>query len=113
MLVLDLPWPPSVNNYWRSVNGRVLVSSAGRAYQKTVTALCARVPCREDRLLMLIHAHPPDRRRRDLDNILKATLDSLQVGRVYRDDSQIDDLRVVRREPVNGGRLRVHIEEIG
>jgi crossover junction endodeoxyribonuclease RusA len=41
-------------------------------------------------------AFPPDRRRRDLDNLLKPTLDALQHGGVYEDDSQVD-LLVVRR----------------
>ena len=40
----------------------------------------------------------PDRRKRDLDNILKALQDSLQAAGVYKDDCQIDLLTVKRCE---------------
>jgi crossover junction endodeoxyribonuclease RusA len=40
--------------------------------------------------------HAPDRRRRDLDNVLKSTLDSLTHAGVWDDDSQIDQLSVER-----------------
>lgn len=54
----------------------------------------------------------PDRRIRDLDNIKKALLDSLTHAGVYKDDFQIDDLRVVRREVVKGGYVIVHVAEL-
>jgi crossover junction endodeoxyribonuclease RusA len=37
-------------------------------------------------------AHPPDQRRRDLDNCLKVTLDSLQSSGVVEDDSQVVEI---------------------
>jgi crossover junction endodeoxyribonuclease RusA len=55
--------------------------------------------------------HPPDRRRRDLDNILKALLDALQYGGAYQDDSQIDSLQVVRSKSVPGGKVMVLVSE--
>jgi Holliday junction resolvase RusA-like endonuclease len=36
----------------------------------------------------------PDRRRRDVDNLLKSLLDGLGHAGVYEDDSQIQDLRI-------------------
>ena len=36
----------------------------------------------------------PDRRRRDVDNLLKSLLDALDHAEVYEDDSQIQDLRI-------------------
>jgi len=41
MIVIDLPWPPSTNHYWRSPNtgklaGRTLISKKGRDYRKAV-----------------------------------------------------------------------------
>lgn len=44
------------------------------------------------RLSVEIDAHPPDRRRRDLDNLQKPLLDALEYAGVYEDDSQIDRL---------------------
>jgi crossover junction endodeoxyribonuclease RusA len=40
-------------------------------------------------------------------------LDSVGKGGAYLDDSQIDDLRVVRGEVVDGGSARIEIREIG
>lgn len=45
---------------------------------------------------MTIKASPPDRRARDLDNILKALLDALAHAGVYADDSEIDELHIYR-----------------
>jgi crossover junction endodeoxyribonuclease RusA len=56
-------------------------------------------------------AFPPDRRRRDLDNIQKPVLDALQHARVYQDDSQVDLLVTRRCGPANGGRVDVRLDE--
>ncbi|TWU43995.1 Crossover junction endodeoxyribonuclease RusA [Novipirellula aureliae] len=55
--------------------------------------------------------HPPDRRRRDIDNVLKALLDALQHGGAYEDDNQIVDLSIHKRCPIKGGKAIVRIEE--
>jgi len=57
-------------------------------------------------------AFPPDRRRRDLDNIAKPVLDALEHAGVYLDDSQIDLLLTQRREIVRGGKLNVRVNEL-
>jgi Holliday junction resolvase RusA-like endonuclease len=58
-----------------------------------------------------INLHPPDRRRRDVDNALKSLLDALQHGGAYADDSQIVRLEVTKREPVQGGLTFVRIRK--
>jgi crossover junction endodeoxyribonuclease RusA len=57
----------------------------------------------------MMDAFPPDRRRRDLDNIQKPVLDALEHVGVYEDDSQIDLLITRRREVVPGGQLLVEV----
>ena len=105
MLEFELPWPPSVNHYYRHVGHRVLISSEGRAYRQRVCSmmLCGNGSMLEGPIEMTIDAYPPDRRRRDLDNILKCILDSLQHAQVYRDDSQIKDLDCHMLEPDRTG----------
>jgi crossover junction endodeoxyribonuclease RusA len=113
-VMLTLPWPPSVNRYWRNVKGRVLVSKEGRDYRKKVCnqSLLHRFPrLGKARLRMSITAFPPDRRRRDLDNILKAVLDALQAAGVYHDDSQIDELSITRASDLKGA-LSVTVEAL-
>ena len=56
-------------------------------------------------------ALPIYRRRRDLDNLLKCTQDALAHAGVFEDDSQIDLLVVVRRDPVTGGKVVIRIDE--
>jgi len=115
---LVLPWPPSVNAYYRSVNrgrlaGRVLISERGRAYRAEVQAIVERrgMNPMQGRLTVHITANPPDRRRRDLDNLLKATLDSIVHGGVIQDDSLIDHLTIVRGPTTEGGSISVNIKD--
>lgn len=63
-------------------------------------------------MAMFISLYPPDRRKRDIDNVLKALLDALQHAGCYEDDSQLDDLRIVRCEVRKGGSCVVVITPI-
>lgn len=111
-LTFRLPWPPSVNSYWRAIGrGRVILSAKGRAYRLASGAALLEqgVPCQriEDRLVVSLLAQPPDKRVRDLDNLLKPLLDCLVTHAVIKDDGQIDDLRVMRGERVADGQVWV------
>lgn len=112
----SLPYPPSVNHYWRRVGARTLISREGRRYRGEVCAALAAAGAAGEqpmagRLSVRVVAHPPDRRRRDLDNLGKALLDAMAHGGVYEDDSQIDRLTLERGEVVRGGRVDVTIAE--
>jgi crossover junction endodeoxyribonuclease RusA len=112
-MTLTLPWPPSVNHYWRTWRGRMLISRQGRAYRKQVGALlkAAGVTPESGPLAVHIELYPPDRRKRDADNLLKAVNDSLQHGGAFHDDSQIVWLLVEKAEVVPGGKVVVRIAE--
>lgn len=114
MITLTLPWPPSVNHYYRRVGNATLISREGRRYRRRIhgEALLAGSPRVEGRLAVRIAASPPDHRRRDLDNVQKALLDALQHAGVYGDDSQIDRITVERAGVVEGGRVVVEISEM-
>lgn len=56
-----------------------------------------------------ILARPPDRRKRDLDNLFKPILDSLVDYGAIPDDSMIDNLRIERLSPVKEGQIEVSI----
>jgi crossover junction endodeoxyribonuclease RusA len=117
---LDLPWPPSVNHYWRFLptgRGRlsVIITRVGRTYRSIVVMRCRRLgiegikgPAR-----VWIYASRPDRAVRDLDNLNKAILDSLVAAGVLEDDKLAHDLRIVDTyELVNDGAIRVEIEPL-
>ena len=97
MIEFTLPFPPTVNTYWRTFRGRVLISAKGREYRETVgdqMMLQRMVKHFTKQLKVEIEAWRPDNRKRDLDNLLKAVLDGLTHAGVYNDDSQIVDLRI-------------------
>ena len=113
-VAFDLPWPPSVNRYYRHVGPRVLISRAGRKYRMMAVSRLGGLFRRLDGDLRLTaEFYPPDRRRRDLDNLLKCTQDSLQVAGLFSDDSQIKSLRLDMREPLPPeGLVHVLIESL-
>lgn len=110
---IELPYPPSVNHYWRRVGARTLISKEGRRFRRRVLAILSARPIEPmtGSLSVRVVAHPPDRRRRDLDNITKALLDALEHGGIYEDDSQIDRLAIERARVVPDGKVIVHISE--
>ena len=66
-----LPFPPSVNRYYRHVGYRTLLSREGREYRESVLALLAgRVgqPL-SGQLQVQLDLFPPDARRRDWDTL--------------------------------------------
>lgn len=112
---LSLPWPPSLNTYWRHCRGRHYISKKGKEYRQAVikTILQHHLDIKTSaRLKISISAHAPDRRRRDLDNLQKAVFDSLVHAGFMLDDEQIDDFRVRRADRVSGGILDIIITEL-
>jgi crossover junction endodeoxyribonuclease RusA len=112
MIELELPYPPSVNHYWRRVGARTLISRGGRAFRQAVCSILAARGVRplEGPLELAVDVFPPDRRRRDLDNLQKALLDALAHGGAYLDDSQIARLTIERKQVVPEGKVRVRLE---
>ena len=111
---MTLPWPPSVNTYWRTFRGRMIISKAGRDYRTAVAeqvVMQAAPKFGERSIRVVMEAYRPDNRRRDLDNLLKAALDSMCSAGVFDDDSQIVDLRIYWAD-IKGGMLKVKLEEV-
>ena len=112
MIKFSLDYQPSVNSYWkRNINGGVRVSAKGVKYKHTVKMLLHGRDKLTGRLKGVFVVNVPDRRRRDLDNVLKALLDSMQ-GHVFLDDEQFDEITVKRGEVIKGGRVDVELYEI-
>ena len=115
---IRLPFPPSVNGYWRAFKrGNIctqIISKKGREYRAAVedkmfdydykTYYC--------KLKVEITLYPPDKRKRDLDNYTKATLDALTHAGVWDDDSQIDHLTIKRGIIVKPGFVDIKIKQL-
>ena len=113
--MIDLPWPPTVNHYYTVAKGRKILSQSGRAFKLYATQLMQiqhidriKAPSYSVHIL----ARPPDRRRRDLDNVLKPILDALTEYGAISDDSKIDDLRIQRLKPVKLGSIQISVTGI-
>ena len=111
MIEFELPFPPSINRYYRHVGPRVLISREGRAFREHVCAVLAAAGIKplEGPLKIHIEIYPPDLRRRDIDNVLKALLDALEHGGAYENDNQIVELEIKKLGKVDKGRTIVRI----
>ena len=110
-MILKLPWPPSVNGYWRSYRGRQILSKKARQYRDSIM----RHPGVRKLLGPLsvhIFLEPPDKRGRDVDNYSKAILDALTHAGAWDDDSQVAHMSVVMCEPVKFGLATVKVTEL-
>lgn len=109
-----LPFPPSVNCYWRRHGHRYFVSKQGTEFKKAVKQCVKHRPNTRRRLAITIKFQRGDEIEYDLGNFNKAVEDALQDAGVYQDDSQIDE-RHEYRLPVKKGKgaCFVEIREIG
>lgn len=101
---LMLPWPPSVNHYWqRNRNGGMHISAEGQKFRSDVIENCRDYKGVKGRVSVKVFANPPDKRKRDLDNIFKALLDALGHAGMIEDDGLIDHLEITRLSVGHGG----------
>ncbi|ENA7071124.1 RusA family crossover junction endodeoxyribonuclease [Escherichia coli] len=118
---LILPFPPSVNTYWRHPNkvafaGKSLISEAGRKFQ---SAACAAIIEQLRRLpkptsapaSVEIVLFPPDNRIRELDNYNKALFDALTHAGVWEDDSQVKRMLVEWGPVIPKGKVEITISK--
>lgn len=93
MITLTTTYPPSANRLWRNVAGKVLKSAVYRAWlaenlhlgyqhKRTVSGPYA--------LSLIVTA--PDKRARDLDNIVKPVSDLLQACGIVSNDTNMKRL---------------------
>ena len=104
--------PPSVNHYWVAAGKRRYLSDRAIAFHEVIKILVPAVGS-TSRLKLDVTFHFPDRLRRDIDNYLKATIDSLVKCGFCADDEQFDTLIVNRGHVVSGGLIKIKVFELG
>lgn len=115
MLEFKLPYPPSINSYYRNYRGRMVISEQGRVYRQLIlltlwqcitnSEKSPRKPLSGD-LSVEVFVYPPDKRIRDIDNIQKCLFDSLQHAGLYHNDYQICSQYILRsKKVVKGGAI--------
>ena len=115
-MTLVLPWPPSTNKYWRPPGNKLVLTKEARDFRADALAdILEQGSPRlgNARLKLTVTVNPPDRRKRDLDNFGgKAILDALAFARVFDNDEQVDDLRIIRGEVRKPGQVIVKLEAL-
>ncbi len=114
-VTFELPFPPSNNNYYRSMKtGRVLISEKGRNYRTEITLLCIskKIPKFGDKLLWaIVDYHPKDNRVGDIDNYTKPLFDALQISGVCNNDKQIKKHCKTMMKPNGKGTVLITLKE--
>ncbi len=112
MLVLELPWPPSINSAYHFNGSRRYISRKGIEYRSQVASICHGIPDKFNGLITLsVCAYPPDKRVRDIDNILKFMIDCLVKCKFFEDDQQVNKIIIERMEIIKGGKVCVTISD--
>ena len=118
-ITLRLDYPPSVNHiYGQRGKRKYLLPEVERYRTLVMISVIEQQPeflngvffGKGVPLAITVYAYPPDRRVRDLDNIWKAILDSLQKAGVFANDNQMKEQHGYMRGSVKGGRVDVTIE---
>lgn len=108
---LELPYPPSVNHYWGQAGNHRFIGKKGKEFRERVMDAVneAGIQALEGRLTVHVALYPPDRRKRDIDNVLKSLLDACEHAGCYENDSQIDELHIIRRDVIKDGACTIVI----
>ena len=115
-IVIHLPWPPTVNNYYTKVRNGLYISKRGRKYREQVEEAVReqsinKIDALHQRLCVKIVLYPPDIKVRDLDNYHKSLLDAVTKAEVWRDDSLIDQLFTFRGREIKKGKAVMMISD--
>tara|TARA_R110001606_G_scaffold168710_2_gene313435 strand:+ start:1152 stop:1514 length:363 start_codon:yes stop_codon:yes gene_type:complete len=105
MNILLLPYPPSVNALWRNAGGRTYktkrytdwAADAARHISLQDKIETIRTPVQVE-----LAVGRPDKRRRDIDNVVKAVFDLLEHHEILENDSLVHDFRAYWSHEVVG-----------
>lgn len=114
MIQFNLPYPPTLNNLFKNVrNGRVKTAEYDAWIQAARLLLMAQRPgSQSGSFRATIILGKPDRRRRDIDNTVKAIMDLITKAGVIEDDCLAQSITVAWAWDtiVPGGSVTVAIE---
>ncbi len=106
-----MPWPPSVNGYWRTFRNRQIISKRGREYRKAAIEHLESLGLKGENVSGDLHVslvlNPPTLRKYDVDNFNKALFDALSHGEFWLDDEQITSLNIKKGVKTKGGNIKI------
>ncbi|AUR89918.1 endodeoxyribonuclease [Vibrio phage 1.134.O._10N.222.52.B8] len=109
----NLPFPPSINGYWRTFRNRQIISKRGREYRAKAHDVMQSLGLDNEklsgRLEVRIVLNPPTLRRYDVDNFTKAVFDALTTCGFWVDDELVCKLTIIKGEKSPPGNVEVSI----
>lgn len=110
---IELPYPPSGNHMWKhtKTGGHYLTEKA-RAYYLLVNFEIIKQGAQlgiDQPMSVTCTLHPPDNRRRDMDNAWKVISDSLTRADLWEDDHLVRKLTLEWAKPIKGGKVLVSL----
>lgn len=84
-----IPYPPTVNHYWGQKGNYRFLTTKARIFRNEVRRIVEQLKLNNNvdvPLSVKCVLFPPDRRKRDADNILKPVLDALEHADLYTND---------------------------
>jgi crossover junction endodeoxyribonuclease RusA len=75
----------------------------------TIRSQVRNKPIITENIKVVITAYPPDRRKRDIDNLCKATLDCLEKSQVIQNDNQVRSLNISFADIIKNGKVEIEI----
>jgi crossover junction endodeoxyribonuclease RusA len=108
-VIVRLPFPPSANILLQRTRTGMAKSARYKAWKNTASWMVKEAILKTfDRkgvkgpYALYVLAGPPDKRKRDLDNLLKATSDALKAGGAVEDDSLCQRIEATWSPDVEG-----------
>ena len=115
----SIPLPPSLNQLWVPRRGAHLGARArSPTYRRWAHEAGSEIQGQNPRRIMgpvrvWLLAGPPDKRRRDADNLLKASLDLLVDLDVIGDNSDVLQVAAAWDTGLGPGQARLHVRPLG
>ena len=111
-----LPYPPSVNGYWRTFRNRQIISKRGRKYRidavNEIKALNLDDINIDSELVFKMTINPPTLRSYDVDNFTKGVFDALSHAKFWVDDSQVKKLVIIKGVKTKFGNVEIEVNNV-
>ena len=110
-----MPWPPSINGYWRTFRNRQIISKRGREYRVKAIEQLVQLGLSGENVSGDLHVslvlNPPTLRKYDVDNFSKALFDAMGHADFWLDDDQIISLNIKKGVKTKGGNIEIVVNK--